>query len=123
MAREAGERPQGRREGRPRQHEDQQAQGRDQRDVALLDLACGTGRFLRETMRTAMEGADEIATVVWIAEGNGEERSVREQRVRTGLKFDGMVAVQDGLAAGTTVVTEGNEALQDGQTVRVTDSE
>lgn len=25
--------------------------GRDQRDIALLDLACGTGRFLRETMR------------------------------------------------------------------------
>ncbi|WP_084420029.1 class I SAM-dependent methyltransferase [Henriciella litoralis] len=25
--------------------------GRDQREVQLLDLACGTGRFLRETMR------------------------------------------------------------------------
>ena len=25
--------------------------GRDQREVRLLDLACGTGRFLRETMR------------------------------------------------------------------------
>ena len=28
-----------------------EVKGRDQRDVHLLDLACGTGRFLRETMR------------------------------------------------------------------------
>ncbi len=28
-----------------------EVKGRDQREVALLDLACGTGRFLRETMR------------------------------------------------------------------------
>lgn len=59
-------------------------------------------------------------TVVWIAEGDGDERTVREQRVRTGLKFDGRIAILDGLEAGTAIVTEGNEALQDGQTVRVT---
>lgn len=59
-------------------------------------------------------------TVVWIAEGDGEERTVREQRVRIGLKFDGRIAILDGLVAGTHIVTEGNEALQDGQTVRVT---
>ena len=28
-----------------------EVKGRDQREVALLDMACGTGRFLRETMR------------------------------------------------------------------------
>ena len=28
-----------------------EVKGRDQREVRLLDLACGTGRFLRETMR------------------------------------------------------------------------
>lgn len=58
-------------------------------------------------------------TVVWIAEGDGDERTVREQRVRTGLKFDGSIAILDGLEPGTQIVTEGNEALQDGQTVRV----
>jgi len=59
-------------------------------------------------------------TVVWIAAGDGEERTVSEQRVRTGLKFDGRIAILDGLEPGTQIVTEGNEALQDGQTVRVT---
>ncbi|WP_300395982.1 class I SAM-dependent methyltransferase [Henriciella sp.] len=29
-----------------------EVKGRDQREVALLDMACGTGRFLREMMRT-----------------------------------------------------------------------
>ena len=59
-------------------------------------------------------------TVVWIAEGDGDERTVREQRVRTGLKFGGRIEVASGLSAGTAIVTEGNEALQDGQRVRVT---
>lgn len=59
-------------------------------------------------------------TVVWIAEGDGDERSVGEQRVRTGLKFGGRIEIVEGLTTGTTIVTEGNEALQDGQRVRVT---
>lgn len=58
-------------------------------------------------------------TVVWIVEGNGDEQSVREQRVRTGLKFDGRIEILQGLSADTTIVTEGNEALQDGQRVRI----
>lgn len=59
-------------------------------------------------------------TVVWIAEGDGDRRKVQERRVTMGLQFDDRIAVREGLEAGTEVVTEGNEALQDGQTVRVT---
>lgn len=62
-------------------------------------------------------------TVVWIAEGDGTTRTVREQQVRTGLQFDGRIAVREGLEAGTPIVTEGNEALQDGQEVRITRTE
>ncbi|MDX1609488.1 MAG: efflux RND transporter periplasmic adaptor subunit [Halofilum sp. (in: g-proteobacteria)] len=58
-------------------------------------------------------------TVVWIVEGDGDRRTVHEQRVRTGLQFDGRVAIREGLAAGTAIVTEGNEALRDGQQVRI----
>ncbi len=62
-------------------------------------------------------------TVVWIAEGDGTTRTVREQQVRTGLQFDGRISVREGLEAGTPIVTEGNEALQDGQEVRITRTE
>jgi RND family efflux transporter MFP subunit len=59
--------------------------------------------------------------VVFVAEGDGESRTVREQRVATGLEFGQRVAISDGLEAGTAVVTAGNEALQDGQQVRIAD--
>jgi len=105
--------------------------------LARVDLDNRDGRLIpgmsaRATLRidTGREGVvipqdgllryPDGRTVVWIAEGDDDERTVRERRVRTGLKFDGRIAIVEGLEAGTTIVTEGNEALQDGQTVRVT---
>ena len=59
-------------------------------------------------------------TVVWVATGDGDTRKVHERRVEIGVKFGTRIAVREGLEAGTMIVTEGNEALQDGQDVRVT---
>jgi membrane fusion protein, multidrug efflux system len=57
--------------------------------------------------------------VVWTVDQTGELPRVHEQQVETGLAFDNVVEIRSGLSAGATVVTRGNEALQDGQVVTV----
>lgn len=58
--------------------------------------------------------------VVVFAVGDGQgERTVTERQVETGLAFDGRVEITNGLESGTPVVIQGNEALRDGQRVRV----
>jgi multidrug efflux pump subunit AcrA (membrane-fusion protein) len=86
-------------------------------------LRMDTGRTGVVIPQDALIRYPDGRTVVWVIEGEGETRSVREQRIRTGLRFNGRIAVRDGLDAGATIVTEGNEALQDGQQVRVTATE
>jgi multidrug efflux pump subunit AcrA (membrane-fusion protein) len=54
-----------------------------------------------------------------VVEGDGSTATVRERRVETGLAFDGRVAISSGLDAGTRVVVEGNESLQQGQQVSI----
>lgn len=49
----------------------------------------------------------------------GQPSPVREQRVSTGLSTEGWVEITEGLQENTVVVTTGNEALQEGQTVTV----
>ncbi len=90
---------------------------------ARATLRIQTGRRGVVIPQDALIRYPDGRTIVWIAEGNGTERTVREQRVRTGLQFDGRIAVREGLEAGTPIVTEGNEALQGGQEVRVTRTE
>lgn len=89
---------------------------------ARATLRMDTGRTGVVIPQDALIRYPDGRTVVWIVEGEGNTRTVREQRIHTGLRFDGRIAVREGLAAGTTIVTEGNEALQDGQEVRVTAS-
>ena len=43
----------------------------------------------------------------------------RERLLETGLSFEGRIEVQSGLSAGELVVVAGNEALRDGQPVRM----
>jgi RND family efflux transporter MFP subunit len=90
---------------------------------ARATLRIQTGRSGVVIPQDALIRYPDGRTIVWIAEGDGTQRTVREQRVRTGLQFDGRIAVREGLEAGTPIVTEGNEALQDGQEVRITRTE
>jgi RND family efflux transporter MFP subunit len=57
--------------------------------------------------------------VVWVLDRSGELPRVRQRQVTTGLQFDGLIEIRQGLEPGTMVVTRGNEALQDGQTVAI----
>ncbi|MCU7865192.1 MAG: hypothetical protein KZQ92_14570 [Candidatus Thiodiazotropha sp. (ex Lucinoma borealis)] len=56
---------------------------------------------------------------VWAVNQEGEPATVSELLVQTGLSFNGKVAITSGLAADTTVVVQGNEALRDGQSVSI----
>lgn len=90
---------------------------------ARATLRMATGRTGVVIPQDALIRYPDGRTVVWILAGDGDTHSVSERRVETGLRFDGHIAIRDGLEAGTTIVTEGNEALQDGQQVRITDTE
>ena len=56
---------------------------------------------------------------VWTVSQPQGEATVNEQQLEIGPGFDGMVPVIRGLQAGSYVVVQGNESLQEGQTVRI----
>lgn len=57
---------------------------------------------------------------VWVVKEKGEGGfTVSERRVQTGLSFDGQVHILDGVDSGMELITQGNETLQEGQTVRI----
>jgi multidrug efflux pump subunit AcrA (membrane-fusion protein) len=56
---------------------------------------------------------------VWVIDKQAGQTVVREQRVRTGLEFDGVVEIKSGLSSAGSVVVRGNETLQDGQVVTI----
>ncbi len=58
-------------------------------------------------------------TVVWVVEDGPDGTLAREKVVRPGNAFDGLVEIRGGLAAGDRVVVQGNEALKDGQRIRI----
>ena len=79
----------------------------------------GTGREGVVIPRDALIRHPDGRVTVWIAAGEGEQRTVQEQRVVTDLAFDGKIAIREGVEVGMPVVVRGNETLQPGQTVRV----
>lgn len=82
-------------------------------------LRIGTGRRGVVVPRDALIRYPDGRTTVWVADGRGATRTVTERRVRTGLDFSGRIELLAGLTAGTSVVVQGNEALLEGQEVRV----
>ena len=76
-----------------------------------------TGRRGLVVPRDAVLRSPNGRVVVWTVETGDEGPVVREKLVRTGLAFDTLIEVRDGLASGARVVVQGNNALQDGQRV------
>ncbi len=82
-------------------------------------LRLGTDREAEVVPRDALIRYPDGRTVVWVARVDGDRYIVSERRVETGLLFDGSVEIVDGLVVGERVVIRGNEALREGQQVRV----
>jgi len=83
---------------------------------AHFDLA--TGEEGPVIPRDALLRHPDGRETVWVL-ADGDPLTVRERVVTTGLAFDGMLHVREGLEAGARVVVEGNEALTPGQRVRI----
>ncbi len=86
------------------------------------ELRIGTGRQGVVVPRDALIRHPDGRIIVWVVDGQDAERKVSERLVKTGLAFDGMIEIREGLAVGEPVVIRGNESLREGQTVRVVDS-
>lgn len=82
-------------------------------------LKLGTGRRGLTIPRDAVIKFPDGRVLVWVVERGEDGPVATEKRVDIGLVFDGRVEVLKGLEAEERVVVEGNEALQNGQRVRV----
>ena len=85
--------------------------------AGLLKLQTG-GRAVVVTRDALLRHPDGRITV-WVVEGDGSTATVRDRGVEIGLAFDGHVEISSGLDAGSRVVVEGNESLQQGQQVSI----
>lgn len=86
-------------------------------------LNIDTGRSGITVSRDAILRFPDGRVTVWVVDGAAEIPAVREQLVRTGYEFAGVVEITSGLAEGDLVVVRGNETLQEGQAVTVLDGD
>lgn len=84
---------------------------------AVLRLNTGTRGVV--VHRDALIRYPDGRVTVWVVNQEGDRATVSELQVKTGLSFNGKVAIISGLAADTTVVVQGNEALRDRQSVSI----
>jgi RND family efflux transporter MFP subunit len=82
-------------------------------------LRIGTARAAEVVPRDALIRYPDGRTTVWVAEVDSDSYLVNERLVKTGLSFDGVIEILQGLTAGERVVIRGNESLQQGQQVRI----
>ncbi len=78
-----------------------------------------TGREAVVVPRDAVLMYPDGRKTVWVVVQEDGNTVVHEKRIQAGLEFDGLVEVQGGLEGGLDIVTRGNEALRDGETVIV----
>jgi membrane fusion protein (multidrug efflux system) len=78
-----------------------------------------TGREAVVVPRDAVLMYPDGRKTVWVVGKEDGNTIVHEKRIQAGLEFDGLVEVQGSLEAGLDIVTRGNEALRDGETVIV----
>jgi membrane fusion protein (multidrug efflux system) len=78
-----------------------------------------TGRTGVAVSRDAILRFPDGRVTAWVVDSRDGLPVVHEQVVRTGLEFAGYVEISAGLTEGDRVVVRGNEALQEGQTVKI----
>lgn len=86
---------------------------------ARAAIRIDTGREAVVVPRDAVLMYPDGRRTVWVVESEDGQPVVHEKRIDAGLEFDGLVEVRSGIEAGLDVVTRGNEALRDGETVVV----
>jgi multidrug efflux pump subunit AcrA (membrane-fusion protein) len=82
-------------------------------------MKLATGRRGLVVPRDAILRSPDGRVVVWTVSAGEEGPVVSENLVRTGLAFDSLIEVREGLVAGARIVVQGNNALQDGQRVLI----
>lgn len=80
-------------------------------------LRLNTGSQGMVVHRDALMRYPDGRITVWVVNGQGDQTTVSEHQVKTGLSFNGKVAITGDLKPGTPVVVQGNEALREGQAV------
>ncbi|AJY51336.1 efflux transporter, RND family, MFP subunit [Halomonas sp. KO116] len=71
--------------------------------------------------RDALIRRPDGSVSVWLARQSDDTWQAFEQRVEIGSSYQGEVAVNDGLSAGDRVIVVGNERLEEGQEVSLSD--
>lgn len=84
---------------------------------ARAAIRIDTGREAVVVPRDAVLLYPDGRKTVWVVQAEDSKSIVHEKRIQAGLEFDGLVEVRSGLEAGLDIVTRGNEALRDGETV------
>lgn len=84
----------------------------------LLKLKAGqTGTVVS---RDALIRHPDGRITAWVTEKGDKATAVKERLIKIGHSFNGLVHVVSGLKEGERVVVRGNEALREGQAVRIT---
>lgn len=86
-------------------------------------LLLNTGKQSVVINRDALLRYPDGRVTVWVVAQNKQPPTVSEQIVKLGHSFNGQVSIVEGLQAGDVVVVRGNEALQQGQQVRIQTTE
>ncbi|MBL4856575.1 efflux RND transporter periplasmic adaptor subunit [Idiomarina loihiensis] len=81
-----------------------------------------TGRVQASVPQDAVVRYSDGRTSVWIAVNENGEWQAKELSVELGLRFNGYVEVESGVSEGERVIVRGNEALTDGQALKLTES-
>ena len=88
---------------------------------AVAGFSVGGSEVALGLPRDVLKRYPDGTTTVWVVEADGGEHKVYERTVRIGRAIAETVDVIDGLEPEARVVLDGNETLQEGQTVRVVD--
>jgi len=86
-------------------------------------LSLATGRQGVVVSRDAILRYPDGRVTVWVIKPGSKPPTVTEKRVTTGLSFQGLITIREGIEAGDAVIVRGNESLQEGQQVRILDRE